>query len=123
MPTHTNPFAEGEGRRLAYSVPHLCEAIDISETTFYLLQHRDRGPRTFKVGRKRLVTHRHAEEWLERMVELTEEAEAEATLQAQSKLLEARSKRLARADDECSSAGLTSLSEIPQDDPVAKACT
>lgn len=96
--TTANPFT-GEPRRLAYSVPRLCEAVDISESTFYLLRNRDRGPRTFKIGSKRLISRQHAEEWLERMVELTEEAEAEATLQAQSKLLEARSERLAQADD------------------------
>ena len=67
---------------LAYTIPTLCRACGFSTSTYYALQARGLGPRSFKVGAKRLVTRRDAIEWLQGLVSQTELGEAESARRA-----------------------------------------
>ena len=51
----------------AFDVPQFCAAHSISRSLFYLMQRNGRGPRTFKAGRRTLVSREAAEEWRARM--------------------------------------------------------
>ena len=52
------------GPRLgAYSVSDFCEAHGIGRSLFYKLQSANKGPRTFKAGRRTLISDEAAAEW------------------------------------------------------------
>jgi hypothetical protein len=52
----------------AFNVNEFCEAHRISRAFFYTLQKDDLGPRTFKVGRRTLVSVEAAAEWRNRPI-------------------------------------------------------
>lgn len=64
--------AETTGRQ-AFSVDEFCSAFRISRASFYNLLKAGRGPRTFKVGQRTLVSVAAASEWRSRL-----EAEADS---------------------------------------------
>jgi predicted DNA-binding transcriptional regulator AlpA len=43
--------------RVAYSITRACELTGISRAFFYSELKRGRGPRTIKIGKRRLVLH------------------------------------------------------------------
>lgn len=47
----------------ASSIARFCEDNDISRSTFYKLDSAGKAPRTFRVGRRRLVSDEAAIEW------------------------------------------------------------
>jgi predicted DNA-binding transcriptional regulator AlpA len=47
----------------ADSIDQFVKANRISRATFYNLMKRGKAPRTFRVGRRRLVSHEAAAEW------------------------------------------------------------
>ena len=53
--------------RLALTVTEFCQAHAISKAFFYMLRGRQRGPKTFKVGRRTLVSVEAAAEYAEAM--------------------------------------------------------
>ena len=56
-----------KGKRLASSVDVFCEEHDISRSFYYDLQKKNLGPKTMKVGRRRLISHEASAEWRRRM--------------------------------------------------------
>jgi hypothetical protein len=50
----------------AFSVDEFCEAHRISRAFFYTLQKDNLGPKTFKAGRRTLVSVEAAAEWRNR---------------------------------------------------------
>lgn len=50
-----------------FSVASFCELHGFSKPTFYLLLREGRGPKTIRVGRRRLITVEAAAEWRKRM--------------------------------------------------------
>lgn len=50
--------------REAYDVAGFCEAMGISRPFYYRLAADGRGPRSFKLGRRRLISREAAHEWL-----------------------------------------------------------
>ena len=56
-----------KGKRLASSVDEFCEEHRISRAFYYELQKRKQGPKTMKVGTRRLISHEAAAEWRRRM--------------------------------------------------------
>ena len=61
---------------LASSVNEFCRENSISRSFYYELQKKKRGPKTMKVGARRLITREAGAEWRRRMEAATEEAEA-----------------------------------------------
>jgi excisionase family DNA binding protein len=53
----------------AYNVTEFCAAHGISRSYFYELIARGKGPKTVKVGRRRLIPRQAAKEWLEHLAE------------------------------------------------------
>jgi hypothetical protein len=53
--------------QLAYSPTQFCDQHGIARTTFYALLKNGRGPRTFKVGRRTLISVEAATDWRARM--------------------------------------------------------
>ncbi len=53
--------------KAAITVAEFCTEQSISRATFYALQKQGKGPRTYTVGRKRLISTEAAEEWQRRM--------------------------------------------------------
>ncbi len=51
----------------AYSIQQFCDSHNISRSLFYLLEKEGRVPKTFKVGRRRLVSREAAEKWRREM--------------------------------------------------------
>lgn len=54
-------------QQLAYSPAQFCDQHGIARTTFYALLKEGRGPRTFKVGRRTLISVEAATAWRARM--------------------------------------------------------
>lgn len=54
-------------QRLAYSINEWCEEHRISRSFYYELQKKKQGPKTMKVGGRRLISHEAAAEWRRRM--------------------------------------------------------
>lgn len=52
--------------RRAYHVTEFCRAYGISRALFYELLRAGKAPRTFTVGRRRLVSVESAERWRQR---------------------------------------------------------
>lgn len=46
------------------TVHECCDLYRIGRTKFYDLMNTGRGPKSFQIGRRRLVTREAAEEWL-----------------------------------------------------------
>ncbi|HYE35669.1 hypothetical protein [Methylocaldum sp.] len=61
MTTKTEPAAQTE--RDAYTIPEFCKSHRICLASFYNLEKRGQAPRTFRVGRRRLVSVEAAAEW------------------------------------------------------------
>ena len=57
----------------AFSVGEFCTAHRISRAFFYLMLKDGRAPRTFKLGRRTLISSEAAAAWLRRMESLSEE--------------------------------------------------
>lgn len=51
----------------AYTVAEFCELQGISRALFYKLRANKRGPQTYKIGRKTLVSAEAAKEWQRQM--------------------------------------------------------
>ncbi len=49
---------------LARSIKEFCKEVGISPRTFYTLAERGEAPRTFYVGRRRLVGDEAGKQWL-----------------------------------------------------------
>lgn len=49
--------------RAAYSPAEFCRAHGISRTLYYDQKRRGNGPRTFKVGRRELISREAAADW------------------------------------------------------------
>jgi hypothetical protein len=49
----------------ALSIPEFCACHNISQAYYYELQKRGRGPRTMRVGRRRLISVEEAQRWRE----------------------------------------------------------
>ncbi len=62
--------------KAALSVAEFCKAHSISRATFYNQRKIGLGPRTIKVGSRRLITKEAAEEWRRRMEIVTQAREA-----------------------------------------------
>ena len=61
----------------AFTVSEWCERNRISRSLFYILDRRGEAPRTFRVGKRRLITAKADAEWIrEREAESAHEAEA-----------------------------------------------
>ena len=50
---------------LALTIPEFCVSHNISEAFYYELQKDGRGPRTMRVGRRRLISIEEAKRWRE----------------------------------------------------------
>ena len=61
----------------ASTVDEFCSAHRIARATFYNLLKENRGPRTMKIGRRRLISREEAALWRDRMVQETEALEKE----------------------------------------------
>ena len=53
--------------KAALTVAEFCNQQAISRATFYLLQKQGKGPHSYKVGRKTLISTEAADEWQRRM--------------------------------------------------------
>lgn len=53
-----------EANQVAVSVAEFCRAVRISRSFFYRLRREGRGPATFKLGRKTLISTEAATSWL-----------------------------------------------------------
>lgn len=62
---------ENDMQLSAYSPAQFCDLHGIARTTFYALAKEGKGPRTFKVGRRTLVSVEAAAAWRRRMEEET----------------------------------------------------
>jgi predicted DNA-binding transcriptional regulator AlpA len=51
----------------AFGIATFCKRNDISRALFYKLDKQGKAPRTFKVGRRRLMTPAAEREWLASM--------------------------------------------------------
>ncbi len=54
-------------KRLASSVDEFCEEHGISRSLYYELQKTKQGPKTMKVGARRLISQESAAKWRRRM--------------------------------------------------------
>ena len=52
----------------AYGVADFCEAHGFARSYFYVMLREGTAPKTFKLGRRRLITCEEARRWRERMV-------------------------------------------------------
>ena len=52
-----------KSKRLASSIKRHCEEHDISRSHYYELQKKNLGPKTMKVGHRKLISHEAAAEW------------------------------------------------------------
>ena len=71
-----SPFRAPDPPLGAYTVAGFCEAHGIGRSLFYKLQSVNKGPRTFKAGRKTLISVEAARDWRRRMENETEQAVA-----------------------------------------------
>ena len=46
-----------------YSVEEFCEAHGIGRSHFYILLRNNRGPKTMRLGRRRLISREAARDW------------------------------------------------------------
>jgi predicted DNA-binding transcriptional regulator AlpA len=51
---------------LALTIPEFCRSHGISQAFYYELQKDGRGPRTMRVGRRRLISVEEAQRWREK---------------------------------------------------------
>lgn len=51
----------------AFSVSEFCRAYGIGRNKFYEELKAGRGPRTFRVGRRRLISKEAADEWVRKL--------------------------------------------------------
>ena len=58
----------------AYSVTSFCEAVGISRAHYYRIDRRGLGPRTMKVGGRRLISRAEVRRWCERMTSESNQA-------------------------------------------------
>lgn len=49
---------------LSFSVKQLCSLVGISRATLYQAWRDGKGPKSFYVGKRRLITHSSVNEWL-----------------------------------------------------------
>jgi predicted DNA-binding transcriptional regulator AlpA len=49
--------------RAAYSVRQFCEAFGISETTYFKLKSKGKGPREMRLGKRILISLEAADAW------------------------------------------------------------
>ena len=61
---------------LAFSVVDFCRAHNLSRGTFYNLLRDGLAPKTFKVGKRTLISREAAEQWRRHMEFLTAESES-----------------------------------------------
>ena len=54
-------------QRLAYSINEWCDEHRISRSFYYELQKKNQGPKTMKVGARRLISHEAAAAWRRQM--------------------------------------------------------
>jgi predicted DNA-binding transcriptional regulator AlpA len=50
-----------------YSINTFCQAFGISRALFYKLQRDGKGPRTFNLGSRVLISREAATEWVKKM--------------------------------------------------------
>jgi len=50
-----------------FTIAEFCAVHHISRTTFYALKKAGQGPRTFKVGRRVLITREAADDWRKKL--------------------------------------------------------
>ena len=63
-PQRTRPQARAPPT-FALTIPEFCVSHNISEAFYYELQKDGRGPRTMRVGRRRLISIEEAKRWRE----------------------------------------------------------
>ena len=56
-----------KSKRFASSIKRHCEEHDISRSFYYELQKKNLGPKTMKVGGRRLISDEASAEWRRRM--------------------------------------------------------
>lgn len=88
----------------AFTVDGFCRAYLISKAMFYVLAKEGKGPKTFRVGRKRLVSWESAEAW-RRAMEAEEEAKAKKAKAAEAEAVDADAESDGGEEDDDSSAG------------------
>jgi len=66
------PIPSTTSSRAVYSVDEFCDSHDLSRTTYFQLEKEGRGPRSMKIGRRRLITLEAAAEWRASMEAETE---------------------------------------------------
>jgi predicted DNA-binding transcriptional regulator AlpA len=59
----------------AISVEQFCKKYGISDGTFYNLRKKGKGPKTIKIGARRVITNSAALEWEQQMMAETEAVE------------------------------------------------
>lgn len=68
MTSQSSTVAVEKSARLAYSVSEFCQSIGgITRQHFYTLKKQGRAPRTFKIGRRTLISTEAAQEWILQM--------------------------------------------------------
>jgi hypothetical protein len=63
-PRRARPLARAPPT-FALTMPEFCVSHNISEAFYYMLQKDGRGPRTMRVGRRRLISVEEARRWRE----------------------------------------------------------
>ena len=53
--------------RQAYTIAGLCKAIPVSRGLLYLEWRAGRGPRWFRVGKRRLISAKAAADWIRKL--------------------------------------------------------
>ena len=72
----SSPFRAPDPPLGAYTVDGFCDAHGFGRSLFYKLQCANKGPRTFKAGRRTLISVEAAAEWRRRMENEAEQAAA-----------------------------------------------
>ena len=52
---------------LSYSVKQFCNIVGISRATLYAQWQKGDGPKSINIGKRRLITHEAATEWLQQL--------------------------------------------------------
>lgn len=63
-----SPKPTTDTTRAVYNVSTFCAAYNISRSLYYDLRRTNRGPRTMRVGKRKLITLEAAKDW-ERLME------------------------------------------------------
>jgi len=51
-------------KTLSYSIKDFCQIVGISRATLYKAWAENNGPKTIKVGKRRLISRNAADEWI-----------------------------------------------------------